>query len=876
MIPIRLYLFIFTLCLAIPTAAQPTLQETGVSGIVVDGETGDPLPDVQIYFLKPQRNKGMVPSETGTTSAKDGLFSISNTEGYYLVQFQLLGYKTNMVTLRKNQFRTNIVVRMTPNIYGLQDVIVTPKHDKHKYRRRGNPAVELIKNVIARKDSFSVKTEDRYTVETYSRMSYALDNPKMRFDKGFWKNFPFVEKYIDSSGVHPNLAVSIREHMGVEYYQRAPHREKKILQKKRIHGVEEVLSSRSFKETTKAVFKDVDINDNSMNVLFNRFVSPLSSTLAVTFYQYYIIDTLLMEGYPCIDLAFAPVNSESYGFTGHLYIINDSTFRIKKYTINVPPEINLNFVNGYSIEHSYTQLDNGLWAPERTTTRTKFYVFNHKRGVLAQQTKLYSHWDFDSPIDKSTFSEMKHGEEIASVDSNAVWLPSAAWDTLRPEPLSAVERSVENMVDEFYGTPKYNSLAHFLNAISTGYVATTPAHLIRESKFDIGPVYNFVSWNKLEGVRFRFGGMTTGKLHPQIFARGYVAFGTTDLRPKYEATLTYTFDKHSVYAYDAIRHHLQWTAGYDVEVPGQATEVIRRDHILMSIPTNSPSVGYAQYVFHAKAEYMKEWPNKLSVRAAFDFTHNEAAGLLTYQRCDGTDIGSFRNYEGLVELQYQPGSRTFIDRSGQESIFAMEKDAPTLRLTHYVGYMDDRYRGGDGFVYNHTEFLFDKRFWFSAFGHLDMRLQAGIVWQKVPFPKLYTPATSTSIILSRRTFNLMQPMEFMMDKYVSLFATYYFKGWIINRIPGLNKLQLRGVVSVAAIYGGLSKRNNPSLADDKGLYVFPQECSPIGALPYIEMTAGFENIFKCIRIDYVRRLTYTEGTGVWGRNGIKVSLRLAL
>jgi len=444
--------------------------------------------------------------------------------------------------------------------------------------------------------------------------------------------------------------------------------------------------------------------------------------------------------------------------------------------------------------------------------------------------------------------------------------------------------------------------------------------------------------------------MTTVKAHPQVYARAFVAFGTHDLRPKYEATLIYTFGKHRNQPFDGIRHHLQWTAMYDVEEPGKDVDMIRRDHILMSIPTSQPVLGFNQYVFHAKMEYMKEWQNKLSLRAAFDFTNNEAAGALRYERIDwtmGTDsvwrqslstIGSYRNYEAMLDFQYAPGSHVYINRMGYASPFAMDTDAPTLKLTHYFGYLDDRHNGGDGFIYNRTEFLFDKRFWFSAFGHLDLRVQTGMVWQKVPFTKLFIPNTSTSILLAMRSFNQMKPMEFIMDEYVGLFATYYFKGWLLNRIPGINKLKLRGVVSFAGVYGGLSKKNNPYLETGNGLYEFPhtawengivdnafdhdgyirdgfRTASPIGKLPYMEVTAGFENIFKFIRIDYIRRITYNDyelpyliqkmepidpekptmgyrpafnedgspvmihgrrRIGAWGRNGVKVTIRIAL
>ena len=891
----------------------------------------------------------MVASDVGTTSDLDGNFTISNTAGYTTLNFQMLGYKTEMLTLKRGQNRKDVKVKMTPDVYGLQDIVVTPKHRKRDYKRKGNPAVELIKNVIAHKDSFCVKASDQYTAKSYSRMSFALDNIKVNWEKPFWRNFQFVQKYVDTTGVYPNVTVSIREHINEEYYQRKPHREKKILQKKRIFGVEDLVSTGSFQENINAIFKDVDINDNNMNLLFNRFVSPLSSTLAVTFYQYYIMDTIMVDGYPCIDLAFVPVNSESFGFTGHLYIVNDSTYRLKRYAINVPPDINLNFVSNYSVEHSYKQLENGLWAPDRTTTYAKFYVLNNTRGMLARQTKIYTNWDLDTPIPRETFSSL-NADEVELNDSTAQRFGMAAWDTLRPEPLTWYESSVYNLVKEFTENPKLASMIAAGNALASEFIATTPARDLDDSKFDFGPIYQFASWNMLEGFRLRVGGTSTAKLHNQIFFRGYVAFGTKDLRPKYSGTLVYTFDKHRNQPYDGIRHHIQLTGQYDVEDPGQITDVIRRDHILMSIPTSTPTLGFSQYVFHTKLEYMKEWRNKLSIKAAFDFTNTEAAGALRFEKVNWTmsadsvwsrsltNIGSYRNYEGMVELQYSPGSRIYIDRMGVESPFALEKDAPTFKLTHYVGYLDDRHNGGDGFVYNRTEFLFDKRFWFSAFGHLDLRIQSGMIWQKVPFTKIYIPKSSTSIFLANRSFNQMKPMEFLMDEYVALYATYFFKGWIMNRIPGINKLKLRGIVSFSGIYGGLTKKNNPYLETGSGLYDFPhtqwengivdnafdqngyirdgyRTSSPIGKLPYMELTAGFENIFKFIRIDYVRRLTYndyelpymiqkmepvdpdhpTQGfrpavdengdpvmihgrrrIGAWGRNGVKISVRISL
>ena len=62
----------------------------------------------------------------------------------------------------------------------------------------------------------------------------------------------------------------------------------------------------------------------------------------------------------------------------------------------------------------------------------------------------------------------------------------------------------------------------------------------------------------------------------------------------------------------------------------------------------------------------------------------------------------------------------------------------------------------------------------------------------------------------------------------------------------------------------------------EGLYTLPEGTSPMGKLPYLEMTVGVENILKFIRIDYVRRLTYTEGLSGWQLNGIRFTFRFSL
>ncbi len=84
----------------------------------------------------------------------------------------------------------------------------------------------------------------------------------------------------------------------------------------------------------------------------NKFVSPLSSRIGTGFYKYYLMDTLQLPESLVQTLTFTPFNSESFGFTGHLYVMLDCTYFVKRAVMNFPQKINLNFVDYMKIEQN--------------------------------------------------------------------------------------------------------------------------------------------------------------------------------------------------------------------------------------------------------------------------------------------------------------------------------------------------------------------------------------------------------------------------------------------------------------------------------------------------------------------------------------------
>jgi hypothetical protein len=110
-------------------------------------------------------------------------------------------------------------------------------------------------------------------------------------------------------------------------------------------------------------------------------------------------------------------------------------------------------------------------------------------------------------------------------------------------------------------------------------------------------------------------------------------------------------------------------------------------------------------------------------------------------------------------------------------------------------------------------------------------------------------------------------------------------GKIFNRIPLLRKLKWREIIGCNMLWGKLTDKNNPFLnPDDSKLYYFPGHFDSDGNYeyssyvmdpkkPYCEVYFGINNIFKVLRVQAVRRLTYMDNVNAkkWG---IRVMLRL--
>lgn len=830
---------------------------TSASGIVKDSITGEPLPFVSVYFDG---------STIGAMTDDNGTFTLQNNQGYTKLAAASLGYDTKFIDLKPGKKNDNLEVLLKPTAFEISEVVVKPKREK--YTRKDNPAVELIKKVIAHKNDNRIEAKPEYQTEVYEKLSLSLDNFNPNLDKNkFLKKFKFIKNYLDTSEFNgkPILTVSVRENLSDFYYRKSPKAEKTIVRAKRMQGIDKTLDDGGgITSNLEEIFKSINIFDNNIPILLNRFVSPLSSTLATTYYHYYIMDTLDVGEDKCVDLAFVPANSESYGFTGRLYITLDGNYAVKKVLLNTPANINLNWVDKLRIEQEFKQMSDSTWVLDQENTFVNFYVVKGTQQLYAHQLRNYDNYNFNVQNADSVFGLLG----ALHVLPEATAQPDTFWTHNRPIPLKEKEDALKDLLGQLRKVPAFNAIIKTAEILITGYIPT--ANDKKVTKFDFGPMNTTFSANHLEGFRMRVGGMTTANLNPYWFASGYLAYGTNDRKIKYNLKLTHSFTKKEYHEGENPVNNLSFIQEYDVYTPGQDFLFTSKDNIFVAWKVGEP-VTKMQYIRKSVLQYEKEWLNGLTWKSWIMNQNNEAAGTLQYIKRDESGnlyhIKDFTTSEIGTQLRFAPGERAYNGRSGKESVFNLSKDAPVFKLSHQLGIKG--VLGGD-YNYNHTEISAEKRIWLSSFGHIDAQVKAGKVWDKVPFPLLILPNTNQSVTIQPEAFHMMNALEFVTDQYVSFNATYYLKGWILNRIPGIKWLRLREVLSFNMIYGGLTDKNNPTLTP--GLFLLPDGTQPLGSTPYMECSVGLENIFKILRIDYYRRLTYLDHPDI-KKGGIRIALR---
>ncbi|GAB6979026.1 DUF5686 and carboxypeptidase-like regulatory domain-containing protein [Phocaeicola sartorii JCM 17136 = DSM 21941] len=797
----------------------------------------------------------------GSITDNDGNYKVETRKGWNKLTFSAVGYVTKVVNIIPGVTK-NLNVRMRSDDIMLDEVVVKPKREK--YSRKNNPAVELMKKVIAHKKNNKLSENDYYQYNKYQKITMSLNDvtPEM-LEKGMYKKMPFLKDQIELCEETNKfiLPISVDETASQKIYRKHPKSEKTLIKGMSSTGVNELFATGDMLSTVlKDVFTDVNIYDNDIRLLQYPFISPISSSDAISFYKFYIMDTTFVDKDKCFHLTFVPNNSQDFGFTGHLYVLADSSYTVKKCTMNLPKKSGVNFVDNMDIIQEFEQLPNGEWVLKTDDMIVEMTLMKIMQGFQIRRTTRYSDYAFDE-LPQQLFK--RKGAEIKEAD--AMMRGDDFWNQYRPVPLTQTESSMDMLVKRLEQMPGFKYVIFVLKAFIENFVETgTKEH---PSKVDIGPVNTMISNNYIDGLRLRMSAQTTANLNPHLFLKGYYAYGFKDHRSKYMGEVEYSFNKKEYLPREFPKNSITFSYQYDVMSPTDKFLKTDKDNVFVSFKTST--VDQMSYVRNIALKYENETQFGLKTTVEVKNSKDEPTGGLAYITNDDqkTLIPEIQTMEASLAFRYAPGE-TFVNTKQRR--IPVSFDAPVFTLSHTAGFKG--VLGGE-YNYNLTEIGLYKRFWFSSWGKIDMFVKGGAQWNKVPFPLLIMPAANLSYILQRETFNLINNMEFLNDRYASLDVSWDLNGKIFNRIPLLKKLKWREAIGFKMLYGHLTDKNNPMKhPGDSELFLFPtRDGRPTSFVmdsktPYMECSVGIHNIFKILHIDYVRRLNYLDhpDANKWG------------
>ena len=818
--------------IAIPGFAQVT----EVRGRVTDKSTKEPLPFVNVYF----ENRNI-----GTTTNANGYYQIKTKEATDRLSVSFMGYysQTKKIEVGKSQV---VNFYLQPENISLNEILVQSK--KKRYRNKGNPAVELIRNVISHKKMNSKDIFNYYEYTKYEKLEIDINGVSDKLkNKKVLKKINFIFDYADTSAIDGKvyLPVFLKEKLSKVYYRKTPKARKEYITGNKTIKFHDFLDTKGVDNLLDHLYEEVDIYKATVKLATNDFISPIANIAPAT-YKYHIVDTVNIDGDDCINVVFYPRDKRSFAFQGNMFVTKDSLYAIKKVDMRVVPDINLNWVKDVHIIQEWERLDDRAWLMTKDNVDIIFSILRNGKGVLGKKSVFYDNFIVDKSMPDSVYSGIDRVVMVDGYDKR----DEEFWKKNRVISLTKKEQSIYAMTDSLRKNPYFKTASSVLMAFIAGYV-----HV---GYVDVGRVNTFFTFNDVEGFRLRVGGRTSDQFSKKVRLTGFVRYGFKDKKVKYSISGKYSLNR-KLPIREIPEHFIRLTYEDNAKYPGVDQLFTNSENFLLSFKrgVSDKMVYYKLFNF----EHYRDWPGGFATTVNLKHTILMPGGTLEFKYDDGHYVDNVTTSEIFVKLRYSPNEKFYRDLDYRVPIISKN---PIIQLSYTQGI-----KGiwNSEYTYEKLQFNFFKRFHLAPIGFTNIEVEAGKVFgEGIPFPLLFVHRANQTYSYQRFAYNMMNFLEFVSDKYVSLNLEHQFYGFFLNKIPLINKLKLREAVTFRGLFGGVSAPNNPEVTD--GLMLFPTDLNgnqttfPLDGKPYMEVGVAITNIFKILRIDFVKRLTHLDNPNV--------------
>ncbi len=788
-------------------------QTTRVRGRVTDAADGKPLQFTSVVFPG---------TTTGITTDEQGVYALETRDTSSRVTATIVGYTPQTKSIVRGSFNQVDFALEAADLH-IGSVVITPGE---------NPAHPILKGAIRRKPRNNPAEYARYRCATYTKMELDLANVKGEFrSKRLQRNFGFIFDYVDTSALtgQPYLPAMISETAADYYHSRQPAVSREVIRASRVSGIDDTFSIAQF---TGSLQNDINFYDNFIELFNIRFASPLADG-GLSFYNYFLIDSMQVEGRKTYKIRFHPKRLTTPVLDGEINI-DSASYALQSASARMPRGVNVNWIKHLRIDNDNCMIDDSTWFRRRDHVSAEFSIAMRDSAKMTSfigtREVVYSDVQLGAPIPDEV---LQMDNEVAVSDEEVSRRDEHYWDCVRPYRLTEKERNIYAMVDSVQQVPLYRNIYTVINTLIGGYYNT--------KYLGIGPYYKMASFNRLEGFRIQPGLRTTTAVSRRVRLSGYIAYGTRDEEFKGGGSIELPFNRR-------LTRKLTLSGRHDVVQLGAGQNALTESNLLSSIFSRGGRQRLSM-VNRVDAFYEHEWRHGITGLAGVRLQRIYGNGYVPLLRPDGTPVNSIADAELHLGLRFAHNEKVYRSTFDRRNLGS---DYPVLTLEFTTGLR--------GLLENDSEFYrleagLHYKPKLPPIGYSDITIQGGKIFGTVPYPLLKLHEGNGTYFYDPYAFSCMNFYEFASDGWVGVFFEHHFNGWLLGRIPLLKRLKWREVLVCKSVWGTLSERNDGSLPGPGVLLLFPEGMSSVKD-PYVEMGFGVENIFRLLRVDCIWRLTH--------------------
>jgi hypothetical protein len=817
-------LLTLTLCYSLISFAQ-------IKGTVKD-ENGKPLPYVNIFIEN---------TYIGTTTNELGNYELNSKDQKNIpLVFQHLGFKTQKHIIANTNIPYQLDIILLEENYELKELVINTSE---------NPTNEIIKNAIAARKNNAAKT-DKFEADFYSRGIFRV------------KDIPKKFMGIEIGDFDGNLD-STRS--GIIYQSETVS---KIKFEKPNNLKEEIIASKiagndnGFSYNT-ALNTNYDFYENYVNFGINM-VSPIADN-AFNYYKYKLESTFLDEKSQLINkIKVTPRRDKEPVFEGYIYIVENSwaiygiDLDIKGYRMQEPIMENMKLIQNFSYNATTK-----IWAKNIQSIDFSAGIFGMK--FTGKFTHVFSNYQFKDAFDKKTF-----GKELVTFAENANKKEINFWDTARPVPLTSEE--VKNYIqkDSVQTIRKSKTYLDSIDAKNNRFelkkilLGYTYKNSYKKWSLNYQGISNLQSfgfntvqgYNLDSGFSYRKWNDETGKY---TYISSIFNYGLSENRLRVKGNYFHRFNNYNN-AYISISGGSsinQFNGAEPISsIVNTVSTLFFKNNFMKLYNKEFADINYGREVANGLFISGKLlYENRRALLNTTEYTLIKSDDLYTSNdplqplNFTSTPFNSHHIFKFQLGTRIHFGQKYISRPDGKINIKNDNYPVISLNYEKAFGTTHNNYR------YDLISAVVDYSKTIGNKGDFGLRIKAGKFFGAkniafVDFKHFNGNLTHVNIMNnSLNAFNLLPYYSHSTnDAYVETHLEHNFKGYIMNKIPLLNKLQWN-------LIGGFHQINIPN------------------SKPYQELTIGFDNIgwgkFRMLRIDYVR--SYQNG---FQGDGVMFGLKL--